>query len=136
MGGPLSGNQTIPGQQGNSSVYGAELEQIVLRLKSTYSGMKTKLVFALTSPVLCNANADGNVVELNNIAAKIMHEHGVLLVDPHTAIISKCGPVPQASCLGFDKCFCPHCDSAGYKWLAETVYVPALRKLLETEVVV
>merc|ERR1711924_34836 len=133
--GPL-GNSTIPGQQGNTSVYGGELEKIVLKLKTTYAATNTKLVFALTSPMLCSANDDGSVIALNNIASSIMHKHGVLTIDPHSAIISKCGPVPQASCMGFDKCFCPHCASAGYEWLAETVYAPALRKLLEMEVVV
>merc|ERR1711865_1112501 len=35
--GPL-GNETVPGQQGNSSVYASELEQIVVVLKGLYAG--------------------------------------------------------------------------------------------------
>lgn len=133
--GPL-GNATIPGQQGNSSVYADELEQIVLKLKSTYTGLKTKLVFALTSPMLCNPNADGNVVTLNNIAAAIMQQHGVMILDPHTAIIGECGPVPQSSCFGKVGCFCPHCAGEGYTWLSQNVFEPAFRTLLASDAIV
>jgi hypothetical protein len=127
--GPL-GNDTIPGQQGNSSVYPGELESIVTKLQFIYKDSKTRLVFALTSPMLCNAEADGNVVALNNAALDIMQRHNVLVVDPHSAIIKQCGAVPQASCFDHTDCFCPHCSSAGYAWLAENVYAPFLRSLL------
>lgn len=127
--GPL-GNETVPGQQGNSSVYAGELERIVVALQDLYAGKKTQLLFALTSPMMCDANADGNVMTLNAQAAEVMQRKGVATVDPHTALVDKCGPVPQASCFGADKCFCPHCPGAGYAWLAENVLVPKLRELL------
>lgn len=133
--GPL-GNSTVPGQQGNSSVYPGELEQIVLKLKAIYDGLETKLVFALTSPMLCDANADGNVVALNNAASAIMERHGVLVLDPHAAIIEQCGPVPQASCFGQNRCFCPHCSGQGYTWLAQNVFGPFLRNLFTAETIV
>lgn len=127
--GPL-GNETIPGQQGNSSVYANELEQIVVVLKGLYAGRKTQLLFALTSPMMCDLHADGNVVTLNAEAAEVMQRHGVATVDTHTALVDQCGPVPQDSCFGVDKCFCPHCPGAGYAWLAENVFAPKLRELL------
>jgi len=127
--GPL-GNDTIPGQQGNSSVYANELEQIVDSLQNLYAGKKTQLLFALTTPMMCDANADGNVVTLNAQAAEIMQRHGVATIDSHTPLVSQCGPVPQETCFGKDKCFCPHCRGAGYSWLSENVLVPKLRDFL------
>lgn len=128
--GPL-GNKTVPGQQGNSSVYANELEQIVVVLKGLYAGRKTQLLFALTSPMMCDVHADGNVMTLNVEAAEVMQRHGVATVDAHTALVDQCGPVPQDSCFGVGKCFCPHCPGAGYAWLAENVFAPKLRELLE-----
>ena len=129
--GPL-GNATEPGQQGNSSVYPGELEQIARGLQRLFppATSRTKLLFALTSPMLCNANADGNVVGLNNEAAAIMAALGVPTVDPHAAIVAKCGAVPQQACFGANKCFCPHCSGAGYSWLANSTLAPAIRGML------
>jgi len=128
--GPL-GNETVPGQQGNSSVYASELEKIVAALKDIYAGKKTQLLFALTSPMMCDADTDGNVVTLNAQAAEVMQCFDVETVDVHSAIVNQCGPVPQDSCFGADKCFCPHCPGDGYVWLAESVIAPKLREMLE-----
>lgn len=128
--GPL-GNETFPGQQGNSSVYADELDQIVDRLKDYYVGKKTQLLFALTTPMLCDVTTDGNVMTLNAEAGKVMQRHGVPTVDTHTPLVKQCGPVPQDSCFGRDKCFCPHCPRDGYKWLGENVLVPKLLALLQ-----
>jgi hypothetical protein len=129
--GPL-GNATVPGQQGNSTVYPHELEEIVLGLLKIFppTTSRTKLLFALTSPMLCNMVADGNVVALNNAAAAIMAKHGVPTVDNHSPIIAKCGAVPTSVCFGVHGCFCPHCNGDAYAWLSTSVIAPALRKLL------
>ena len=130
--GPL-GNATVPGQYGNSSVYAGELEQIVLALLRTFppATSRTRLVFALTSPMLCNVSADGNVVALNNAARKIMSRHGVPMLDNYSPIVQQCGPsLPINSCFGIQKCFCPHCPTAGYEWLAQTVIGPAIHNML------
>lgn len=130
--GPL-GNDTVPGQQGNSTVYPGELEQIVVGLKGIYAASKTKLLFALTSPMLCNVNADGNVRALNNQASAIMQKHGIPTLDNHSPIVQKCGAVPTSSCFSAHNCFCPHCSGAGYSWLAENVIAPELRKMLNSD---
>lgn len=123
--GPL-GQSTIPGQQGNSSVYIGELARIVDRLQA----LNTTLLFALTSPMLCSGPSDAIVLTLNNQAAALMASHRIPTVNLHDAIVAHCGPVPQASCFGQQGCFCPHCADAGYAWLANSTIVPALRKLL------
>jgi len=120
------GNSTIPGQNGNTTNYASELENITTRLLKVGS----KLLFALTSPMLCNTNSDGCVVNLNNQAKAIMDKYKIPTVDLHGAVVGYCGPVPQASCFGEDGCFCPHCVDAGYQWLAETTIVPAIKPLL------
>ena len=72
--GPL-GNATRPGQQGNSSVYAPQLRRIATRLQAFCNDAKhrkCKLLFALTSAMLCNVHANDNVLGLNNEAASIM----------------------------------------------------------------
>ena len=77
------GNSTKPGQQGNSSVYPAQLTQIATRLSSFCNGSgNCKLLFALTSAMLCNVKANDNVSELNEEARAIM-------AGPMTAVNSK-----------------------------------------------
>ena len=77
-----------------------------------------------------NLRADQDVVELNVRAKAVMKELGIPTVDLHSAIVRKCGIVPQSSCLGIDNCFSPHCAQAGYDWLANSTIVPALDKIV------
>jgi hypothetical protein len=74
--GPL-GNTTIPGQQGNTTVYAAELNQIAQQIKYFADNSSAKVIFALTSPMLCNLEADGCVLSLNNIARQIMQTYDI-----------------------------------------------------------
>jgi hypothetical protein len=59
-------NATVPGQNGNTSVYAPELTQIARALQAWAAPRKTKLMFGLTSPMICNLSDDGCVVNLNN----------------------------------------------------------------------
>lgn len=129
--GPL-GNKTIPGQQGNSTVYPGELEQIAKKLAdyASASSGKVKLLFALTSPMLCNVNADGNVQSLNNVALSIMQKYKIPVLDVHKSIVNKCGVPPQSSCFNTANCYCPHCPGEGYVWLAQSTIAPAIRAML------
>ena len=90
----------------------------------------TKLLFAITSPDLCNAAVDGIQADLNKQAVEIMKTAGIPTVDLYKAITTKCGPVPTATCFGQKGCFCPHCTGAGYEWLANSTIVPALEAML------
>lgn len=133
--GPL-GNSTVPGQAGLPSVYAAQLENITVRLKAAQP--QAKLLFALTTPQLCDPVGDGCAVTLNGQASAIMASHGIPTIDPHAAIVEKCGaprPDPTNACWGVESCFCPHCPGAGpgkgYDWLAQSVIAPAIRRLLE-----
>lgn len=123
-------NATVPGQNGNDAVYLSELEQIVQRLKVAYARTSTQLLFALTSPMLCNAAADDYIVRRNAVVAHMMERYGIPVLDPHAPIVDRCGSPPQASCLNIPDCWCPHCPGAGYEWLAQSVIEPALRRML------
>eukprot|EP01059_Diplonema_ambulator_P012038 TRINITY_DN22153_c0_g3_i1.p1 TRINITY_DN22153_c0_g3~~TRINITY_DN22153_c0_g3_i1.p1 ORF type:complete len:342 (+),score=91.19 TRINITY_DN22153_c0_g3_i1:70-1026(+) len=125
--GPL-GNATVPGQQGNTSVYKGQLDTIAGELKTLLPN--TQLLFALTTPMMCNMAADYNVQELNNMAADVMASHNIPTVDLHTPIVNKCGPIPVSSCFGVQNCFCPHCPGAGYAFIANSTIVPKLRSML------
>lgn len=141
--GPL-GNATHPGQQGNSSVYAAQLREIATRLHAFCIGAgECKLLFALTSAMICNVKANDNVAQLNAAARRIMASFSISTVDLQTAIVDKCAPLkdgvrqlPVKSCFNSSGCFCPHCPnslarpSPGYEWLAENTIVPAIRTLL------
>ena len=72
--GPL-GNSTVPGQAGLPDVYGAQLANITAQLIAKEP--QAKLLFALSSPSLCEAQGDGSVVNLNNQAAAIMAKHKI-----------------------------------------------------------
>lgn len=120
----------VPGQLGPPADYAPYLEKIVTYLKAAPALQKTKLLFAITSPDLCDSGIDDIQRDLNKQAAAIMAKHGIPTVDLYKAITAKCGPVPQAECFGVQGCFCPHCE-AGYSWLANSTIVPALTKLLE-----
>jgi hypothetical protein len=140
--GPL-GNTTRPGQQGNSTVYGAQLRAIAARLAAFCAGSgRCKLLFALTSAMLCNVRANDNVSDLNAEARAIMAGLQIPTVDLQAAIVQQCAPrgqLPVQSCFNISKCFCPHCPnslarpSPGYEWLAQTQIVPALEALLSRQ---
>ena len=123
---------SVPGQSGPPGVYAAELANITRQLQELEP--QAKLLFAVTSPMLCNAAVDGVVVGLNKEAVAVMAQHGVPTVSLHDAIVGKCGAVPQQSCFNMTGCFCPHCAGRpagqGYDWLATSTVVPALTKLL------
>lgn len=123
-------NVTVPGQEGSMDVYADELENITLRLKDWQQKAGGKLLFAVTSPMICKERADADTAWLNEQAKIIMTKHGVPMVNLYDAVVGECGPAPQESCLGFSGCFCPHCDSSGYEWLANTTIAPAMRKML------
>jgi len=123
--GPMN-NATIPGQNGNTTNYASELENITQSLLKIGS----KLLWATSTPVICNLTSDGCVRNLNNQAIVIMNKYKIPIVDLYGAIIGYCGPTPQTSCFGETGCWCPHCVSAGYQWLAESTIVPALKQLL------
>lgn len=115
-------------------MYPAQLENITLQLKAKEP--QATLLFAITSPMLCNAATDAVVVKLNAAAAAIMKKHGVATVSLHDAITGKCGAVPQKSCFNTTGEFCPHAiDHAGlgYDWLATSTIVPAITKLLPNQ---
>lgn len=124
------GNQTVPGQNGNSSVYAEQLAGLAERLLVWAKPRGAQLLFALTSTMICNVSADGCVVASNNAARAIMVRLGIPTISLHDAIVAKCGPAPQASCFNETGCFCPHCVPAGYQWLAESTVAPAIRKML------
>jgi hypothetical protein len=123
-----------PGQSGAPSEYAPYLQQIVDHLQSAPALAKTKLLFAITSPDICNAPIDAIQVELNAQAKVIMAKAGIPTVDLYAAITGECGKVPQAQCFGAVGCFCPHCygnNQLGYQWLTNTTIVPAITKLLD-----
>ena len=124
-------NATIPGQAGPISDYAPYLDKIAARLIKLQP--RTKLIFGITTPELCDKNLDGVVQRNNDAARKIMASYGIDTVDMHAAITSKCGEAPQASCFGSAGCFCPHCpakNGLGYAWLANTTIAPAIRSKL------
>ena len=134
------GNVTVPGQEGNMTVYEPQLSAITARLLQYARRVGARLLFALTTPMLASVKADNDVREINRRAAHVMAKSGVPTVDLHSAIVQKCGPVPQRSCFGIPDCFSPHCGgtathipgtpSKGYFWLAQAVIVPAIEKIL------
>ena len=132
----LGGNCTppcVPGQSGPPAEYAPNLVKIVEYLQSAPQLKNTKLLFAITSPDLCNAPIDHIQQGLNAQAAAIMKQKGIPTVDLYKAITGKCGAVPQSECFGEKGCFCPHCaknGGLGYAWLANTTIVPAITALL------
>lgn len=129
----LSGNCTppcIPGQSGPPAEYAPYLEKIVTFLQTAPALANTKLLFAITSPDLCNAAIDTIQVSLNKQAAAVMARHKIPTVDLYAAITKECGAVPQAECFKQRGCFCPHCGPAGYEWLATSTLVPAIQAML------
>lgn len=130
----MPGYGCVPGQSGNSSIYPSELKAIGLKLQAFANSLpkKASLVFAITTPFLCNATTDGIIANTLNVAAKsIMQGLGIPVIDLHTPIVEKCGAAPVAQCFGVTGCFCPHCATVGYEYLANTTIAPALRALLQ-----
>ena len=98
----LAGNCTapcVPGQSGPPAEYAPYLEKIVAGLLAAPALKKTKLLFAITSPDLCNAPIDHIQAELNAQAAAIMAKNKIPIVDLYKAITTKCGAVPQVRSL-------------------------------------
>ena len=132
----LAGNCTapcIPGQTGPPAEYAPFLKKIVASLQQAPALKNTKLLFAITSPDICNKPIDDIQRALNAQAVAIMAEAKIPTVDLYAAITGKCGAVPQAECFGQKGCFCPHCGGKGglgYSWLTNSTIVPAIAKLL------
>jgi hypothetical protein len=126
----LPANVTIPGQEGNMTVYAEQLGTIAAKLQQLQNAGGGKLLFAITSPMLCKTQADADVSWLNEQAKAVMAKLGIPTVNLHDAVLAKCGPVPQSSCFGAKDCFCPHCAASGYEWLATSTVVPAIKGLL------
>ena len=129
--GPMS-NATVPGQNAPPTNYPSELELIATRLQAFAASLQppAALAFAHTTPYICTAQQDGCVQSLNNAADTIMAKMNIPVLKTYEAVIKECGAAPQASCFGAKGCWCPHCSSAGYQWLAGAVVAPSLRAML------
>lgn len=133
-------NVTIPGQEGNMTVYPGQLAQIAAKLKTWAADTGSKLLFGITTPMMAAARPDQDVVSLNAAAKAVMADANIPTVDMYAAIVAECGPVPQKECFGIAGCFSPHCGGTathipgtptkGYFWLANTTVVPAMQKVL------
>ena len=128
---------TTPGQSGNASEYAAEMLDVMTRMKAwalSSPGNKTKLIYGLTTPFLCDASTDQVITgTLNAAAASIASSLGIWLADPHGPIVAMCGAAPVQTCFGVGDCFCPHCPGGApnaYEWLADNVIAPQIRLLL------
>jgi len=122
--------QGCPGQWGNTSVYPGELRQIAEKILtfSKNSMHSVKVMFALTTPMMCDAAQDKVIsATLNTAARGIMSSLGISTIDLHQPIIDLCGPAPNMNCLGQSQCFCPHCPGVGYQLLANATIAPAIR---------
>ena len=76
-----------------------------------------------------NINTDNIIKQLNANAIKLMSQYNIEMIDLHTPIINKCGPVPQKQCFNQTDCWSPHCPGQGYQWLS-TYIVPVLKKAI------
>ena len=107
------------------------MQQATARLVQFSQQTGAKLIYGLTTAYMCSADTDGIISNtLNTAASAIMAAASIPVVDVHSAIIAKCGAVPQAQCFGETGCFCPHCPP-GYSWLSSSVIAPAIRALLQ-----
>ena len=130
-------NPPIPGQEGDPTVYPGELQNITTRLLAYAAAHpKTKLLYLLTTPRLCDAATDTVIrTVLNPAAAAIMAAAGIPTLDPYTAIRTKCGGTPPTKgceaepAWGAD-CWCPHCPNGGYPWLTNSTLAAPIRALL------
>ena len=103
-------NRTLPGQCGPISEYAPYLDKIAQRLSSLRP--RTKVLFGITTPMMCSAQTDAVVMSNNKAAVSIMKKYNIPTVDLHAAITSQCGPAPNTTCFGQSTCFCPHCPQA------------------------
>jgi len=125
------GSNIFPGQAGPLEVYATELANITAQLKAYSAASGAQLLFATTTPNMCDAPSDIIINgTINPQASSIMNNNGIPIVDHHAAIIAACGYSPNKDCLGFGGCWCPHCANGGYQWLANTTIVPAIRRIL------
>ena len=93
-------NSTLPGQSGPIAEYAPYLEKIVAKLVAWAAPTSTKLLFGITTPMMCDADADA-VVQSNNAAAlAIMQKWRVPTVDLHAAVIGVCGAAPNTRLRG------------------------------------
>lgn len=122
----------LPGQSGPIEEYAPYLDKIAQQLAAL--DPKTKVVFGITTPEMCNAASDDVVVNNNKDAVDIMAKYNIPTVDMHAPIIEECGPAPNKTCLGINNCFCPHCSGDGYQWISERTIAPAIRQALQLEV--
>ena len=127
----------MPGQGGNTTVYSSELANITARVVAYAAALPhTSVVFALTTPYLCDAVIDQTINGTLNVAARVvMAAAGVPVLDPYDAIRVKCGGTPPTSgCPSMpawgNTCWCPHCSSDGYEWLTTSLLAPAIRAML------
>jgi len=127
---PAHSKACTTGQSGPPADYAPYLEKIVAFLQAAPALKSTKLVFAITSPDLCNKPIDDIQVSLNAQAVAIMAKHDIPTIDLYKAITGKCGAVPQHECFNHTGCFCPHCPGPGYAWISNSTIVPALTKML------
>ena len=106
------GHGTVPGQSDNAADYASHFQAAVARLVqfAAASNGKTRLLMALTTPYLCSTQLDGIITgTLNPAATAVAQGLGIPLIDPHAAIVAKCGSAPVQSCFGLQGCWCPHC---------------------------
>lgn len=121
----------VPGQSGEPAAYAAELSTLLSSLAMRAAADGSRLLFGITSPMLCNATIDRVIsATLNPAARAIAAALALPTVDLYAAITGRCGAVPQSSCFNATGEFCPHSSDAGYQWLANTVIAPAIRSLL------
>jgi hypothetical protein len=126
----------VPGQSGNSSVYALQLALLAGRLiRYTATHPRTKLLFLMTTPYLCDGTIDRSIQGLNAAAAGVMAELGVPTLDPYTAIRQYCGGTPptpgcEAQPSWGGDCWCPHCPS-GYSWLTSSTLAAPIRAMLQ-----
>ena len=103
--GPLD-NSTYPGQLAPPDNYAAELANITDRLIAFGATSNAKLVFAATTPYMCNATQNGCVLNLNNQAAAVMAARNIPVLKTYDSIVSQCGQPPNQSCFGDTGCYC------------------------------
>jgi acyl-CoA thioesterase-1 len=128
------GHGCVPGQSGNTTVYPSELTAIAKKVVAFANALpkRAKVIFALTTPYLCDASIDNTIAHtLNTNASAIMKQLGIQLVDLHTPIVAACGAPPVQECFGISGCFCPHCPGAGYQYIVTTTIAPAIRAALQ-----
>jgi len=91
----------VPGQEGRPEPYAGELKNITDALLTyTRAHPKTRLLYLTTTPELCSAASDATIANILNVnATAIMAAAGIPVIDPYTAIRTKCGgTLPTKGC--------------------------------------